>query len=705
MNAPLLVELLCEELPPKALARLGAAFATGIRDGLAKRGLVDAASEPLEFATPRRLAMGLRQVRSASEPRALEVKLMPVSVGLDASGKPTAALEKKLHAAGLSGIDPARFKRRLDGKAEALFVDTTTPAVPLARALQEALDETLAQLPIPKAMSYQLADGKTTVRFVRPAHGLVALHGPDLVPVRALGLEAGRVTRGHRFQGAARLEIARADDYERALAEEGGVIASFARRRADILAQLEAHAKKQGDSLGAREGIEALVDEVTALVEMPTVYAGKFEPEFLAVPAECLTLTMRQNQKYFPLFDAAGKLTNRFLIVSNMRLDDPTNIVQGNERVVRPRLADARFFFETDRKTKLAERVPQLGSVVYHAKLGTQLERVERMRRLATRIQALLPRGAVGMPYADRAALLAKADLVTFMVGEFPELQGIMGRHYAAADGEEPSVVRAIEQHYWPRFAGDQLPVGDVSVAVALADKLYTLAGLFGIGAQPTGDKDPFALRRNALGVVRILVEGGFNLSLDALVNVAFAVFPKGMLGDAHADLQAFILERLRGYLREKGFSANEVEAVLSKNPVRLHEVPRQLEAVRAFSALPESESLAAANKRVANILRQAAARGESFANVERTELREAAEIALFDALTGATKCASPLFDQGDYAGYLRSFAILKAPVDAFFDSIMVMAEDAAVRRSRLALLADLRREMNRFADISLLAA
>jgi len=705
MSAPLVVELLCEELPPKALARLASAFAAGIRDGLARRGLADAGAEPLEFATPRRLAMGLRQVRGASEPRPLEVKLMPVTVGLDSAGKPTAALEKKLQALGLAGIDPARFKRRIDGKGEALFVDTTRAAVPLAEALQAALDETLARLPIPKVMSYQLADGETTVQFVRPAHGLVALWGPDVVPITALGLTAGRTTRGHRFQGAARVELARADDYERSLAEDGGVVASFARRRADILAQLESHAQRQGASLGARPEYEPLLDEVTALVERATVYAGTFEEQFLAVPAECLALTMRQNQKYFPLFTADGKLTNRFLIVSNMRLEDPSNIVRGNERVVRPRLADARFFFETDKKVKLADRVAQLGAIVYHNKLGTQLDRVERLRRLASRIQSMLPRGEKGRPYADRAALLAKADLVTLMVGEFPELQGVMGKYYAEADAEEPSVVRAIEQHYWPRFSGDQLPAGDVSVAVALADKLETIVGMFGIGQQPTGDKDPFALRRHAIGVVRILVEGGYELSLSELTNHAFDVFPPKMLGQAHTDVALFIRERLRGYLREQGYTANEVEAVLSMGPVRLDPVPRQLAAIRDFMKLPEAESLAAANKRVANILRQAAAKGESFDKADPGALTEPAEIDLSKALASASAKARALLDQGDYSGYLAAFATLKQPVDTFFDQVMVMVDDALVRRNRLALLSDLRTAMNRIADISKLAA
>jgi glycyl-tRNA synthetase beta chain len=656
----------------------------------------------------------VRDVREKGVDQPVERKLMPLAVARAPDGNWSDALRKRLTKEGrpqladlpvdtAKGPDSLVIKK--EGGAEYVYLKSLEAGQPLERALQGAFDETIENLPIPKVMSYQLADGRT-VKFVRPAHGLVALLGSSVVAFESeLGLSAGRVTHGHRFQGTRDIVLASAEEYESRLRDEGGVIAGFDARREEIRRQLHTAAQATGSSLGLEGSYEALLEEVTALVEMPTVYEGSFEAEFLSVPPECLVLTMRQSQKYFPLFDAAGRLTNRFLIVSNMRLADPANIVRGNERVVRPRLADARFFFDTDKKTRLADRVPQLASIVYHGKLGTQLDGVERLRRLAVQIQARLPRGDKGKPYADRAALLAKADLVTLMVGEFPELQGVMGRYYAEADGEERSVCRAIEQHYWPRFAGDQLPTGDASVAVALADKLCTLAGLFGIGQQPTGDKDPFALRRAALGVVRILAEGGFDLSLRELIDEAFALFPKDLLGAAHADLEEFIVERARGYLREKGFGANAVESVLSTNRTRLHELPRQLQAVRAFAELPESESLAAANKRVANILRQAATKGESFANVSREELREPAELALFDQLAKVSSSARPLFDNGDYEGYLKSFAVLKAPVDAFFDTIMVMTEDAAARKSRLALLADLRREMNRVADISKLAA
>jgi glycyl-tRNA synthetase beta chain len=713
MSATLLVELQTEELPPKALRKLGEAFAEALTKGLVKREMAGANAASRAFATPRRLAVAIPDVKPQSEPRAVEVKLMPVTVALDANGQPTPALRKKMEAAGLANADPASFRRKVDGKTEMLFADAKTAAVPLAQALQGALDEAIAALPIPKVMTYQLADGATTVQFVRPVHGLVALHGSDVVPVKILGLEAGRETRGHRFQGASRVTLANADEYESRLANEGGVIASFQQRSDDIRRQLDEQAKHFQSSLGPAPGYEPLLDEVTALVEKPTVYAGEFEREFLTVPAECLVLTMRQNQKYFPLFDSAGKLTNRFLIVSNMRLDDPSNIVQGNERVVRPRLADARFFFETDKKTKLADRVLQLRSIVYHNKLGSQLDRIERLRHLASRIQETLPRGEKGKPYADRAAFLAKADLVTLMVGEFPELQGVMGKYYAEADGEQPSVARAIEQHYWPRFAGDALPTGDASIAVALADRMDTLVGMFSIGQRPTGDKDPFGLRRAALGVVRILMETPLPIELQPLIRTAIGQFPqvlRDQLEPLVSEVWSFIRERLENLLRERGYTAHEVAAVLEVQSDesqydRLDLVPRKLEAVRAFRKLPEAESLAAANKRISNILRQATQKGEQYGSVEEGALGEALERDLYRALRDASKAATPHFERGDYAEYLKSFAVLKTPVDAFFDGVMVMVEEPLVRRNRLGLLSELQTQMNRVADISKLAA
>jgi glycyl-tRNA synthetase beta chain len=697
MNATLLVELLTEELPPKALNRLGEAFAAGIEAGLRKRGFLADDSGATSYATPRRLTVSVTAVRAATEPRKIEVKLMPVSVGLTPDGVPTPALLKKLAAAGLEGLDPAALGRRIDGKAESLFAETVLPPVTLAAGLQAALEEAIAGLPIPKVMGYQLADGETTVQFVRPAHGLVALHGADVVPVSVLGLAAGRRTQGHRFEGQRDIELAHAGDYARRLAAEGRVVAGFAERRTMIREALEAAAAREGASLGDAGDYAALLDEVTALVELPTVYVGRFEAEFLAVPQECLILTMRQNQKYFPLFDADGRLTAKFLLVSNLCPQDPSRIVQGNERVVRPRLADARFFFDTDRKTKLADRVPQLATIVYHGKLGTQLERVERLRKLATRIQTKLPRGARGMPYADRAALLAKADLVTLMVGEFPELQGIMGKYYAQADDEEPSVVRAIEQHYWPRFAGDQLPDGDVSIAVALADRLDALAGLFSIGQVPTGDKDPYGMRRAALGVIRILVERHLDLDFHELVNHAFEPFPS----QAPVELQEFVFDRLRGYLRELGYTTNQVEAVVSLKDVRFDLLPARLAAVDAFSKLPESEALAAANKRVKNILDRS---GRSY-TIDDNLFAQDEERRLAEVLREKSVVVEASVAEENFERALLTLAEIRADVDAFFDKVLVNTEDLAVRENRLALLTALERLLNRVADISRLAA
>ena len=697
MNATLLVELFTEELPPRALGRLGEAFASLVEAGLRKRGFLGEACAATAFATPRRLAVSLTDVLAATAPKSVEVKLMPVAVGLSGDGQPTPALRRKLAASGLEGLDPASLKRRLDGKAETLFADAVAPAVALADGLQAALEEALAGLPIPKVMSYQLSDGATTVQFVRPAHGLVALHGTEIVKVSVLGLAAGRVTHGHRFQGARDIALAGADEYAGRLSAEGGVLAGFGERRAAILEALSAAAAREGATLGEPGDYAALLDEVTALVEMPTVYAGRFEREFLEVPQECLILTMRQNQKYFPLFDAEGRLAEKFLLVSNLRPADPSRIVQGNERVVRPRLADARFFYQTDRKTRLAERVPQLATIVYHGKLGTQLERVERLRKLATRIQMKLPRGAKGMPYADRAALLAKADLVTLMVGEFPELQGIMGKYYAAADDEEPSVVRAIEQHYWPRFAGDQLPDGDVSIAVALADRLDALAGLFSIGQVPTGDRDPFGLRRAALGVIRILAERGLDLDFHDLVRQAAEPFA----GKATAELEDFVYERLRGYLRELGFTTNQVEAVVCQRPARFDQVRARLEAVAAFARLPESEALAAANKRVKNILDKSGRSGR----VDSALFAQDEERRLHAALSSMEPGVEEKVARADFAPALLALAGVRADVDAFFDKVLVNAEDLAVRENRLALLTGLERLLNRVADISRLAA
>jgi glycyl-tRNA synthetase beta chain len=695
----LVVELLCEELPPKALKKLGEAFASGIADGLKAAGLAQGDAQATPFATPRRLGVHVTGVAAKAADRALQQKLMPAAVALDAQGQPTPALVKKLAALGFGPEAVADLKRLPDGKAESLFLDSTVAGATLAEGLQKALDETLAKLPIPKVMSYQLADGWSDVHFVRPAHRLVALFGADVVPVRALGLEAGRVTQGHRFEAAApTISVHDADSHARQLAEEGAVIASFDARRAEIVRQLQAHAAREG---GRPIDDDALLDEVTALVERPNVLACGFDADFLAVPQECLILTMKANQKYFPLLDAAGRLTHRFLVVSNIRPQDPAAVIQGNERVVRPRLADAKFFFDQDRKKSLAERVPGLARVVYHGKLGSQGERVERVREIARAIAAEL--GDHGLvDRADTAARLAKADLLTDMVGEFPELQGVMGGYYARHDGLGDEIAQAIEDHYRPRFAGDTLPRNRTGLVVALADKLETLVGLFGVGQVPTGDKDPFALRRHALGVVRMLVEAALPLDLDTLLALAVPAFGT-LISDPRAAVAEFVFDRLAGSLREQGYSAHEVDAVLALAPQRLAEVPRRLEAVRAFAALPEAAALAAANKRIGNILKKSAE--PVTAQADPALFAEAQERALWGALNDVRAQADALFEHGEYTASLQALAALRAPVDAFFDGVMVNAEDARVRANRLGLLAILHATMNRVADLSRLSS
>ena len=695
----LLVELLVEELPPKALARLGEAFAGGLLEQLQAQGLASAASRLTAFASPRRLAAHITGVAAQAADKPLSQKLMPASIGLDAAGNATPALLKKLQALGIAATAVPQLKRAMDGKAEALFHDSTVKGVTLAEGLQKALHDALAKLPIPKVMTYQLADGWTDVRFVRPAHGLVALHGSQVVPVEALGLAAGRSTRGHRFEAAvASISLEHADSYASDLREQGAVIASFADRRAEIARQLREAAARVGG--GARPiDDDALLDEVTALVERPNVLTCQFEPAFLEVPQECLILTMKANQKYFPMLDGQGRLTNKFLVVSNVSPADPSAVIGGNERVVRPRLADARFFFDQDRRKTLESRVPGLAKVVYHNQLGTQGERMERVRAIARVIGAALG-GDQLAHQADTAARLAKADLLTDMVGEFPELQGIMGSYYARHDGLGDEIAGAIEDHYRPRFAGDALPRSRLGLVVALADKLETLAGLFAIGQLPTGDKDPFALRRHALGIVRMLMEADLPLALGELVTEALGLFPQAQPATAQ-QLTAFIYERLAGLLREQGYSAQEVDAVLALHPQRLGEVLHRLEAVRAFAALPEAQSLAAANKRIGNILKKAE---RADAHVNEALLKEGAEQALYAATRRLAPEASRQFEAGDYTGSLQTLAALRQPVDAFFDHVMVNAEDADLRLNRLGLLATLHQAMNRVADLARLA-
>jgi glycyl-tRNA synthetase beta chain len=709
----LLVELFVEELPPKALKKLGEAFAMALYQSLDDQNFIESSAtiatnkdeaDPATydvFASPRRLAVLIRGVRARALDIQRQVKLMPASVGLDAAGAATPALLKKLQALGADASAVSSLRRAMDGKAEALFYESLVKGITLTLGLAKALLVSLDKLPIPKVMTYQLADGWSTVSFVRPVHGLLALHGAEIVPIHMFGLGAGNTTHGHRFEAAVDpMVIKHADSYAATLASEGAVIASFEARRSEIVRQLAEAAARVG---GGAKPIEddALLDEVTALVERPNVLVCEFENEFLLVPQECLILTMKANQKYFPLLDAHGKLTNRFLVVSNIRPADASAVIGGNERVIRPRLADAKFFFDQDRKKPLGSRVAGLSKVVYHNKLGTQGERVERVRAIAKVIGAQLGSDALAAQ-ADQAAQLAKADLLTDMVGEFPELQGIMGRYYALNDGLGHEVADAIEDHYKPRFAGDELPRNTTGLVTALADKLETLAGLFSVGQLPTGDKDPFALRRHALGIVRMLMERDLPLALDELIGQAVVLFPQADSKTA-AVLSDFIYERLAGSLREQGYSAQEVDAVLALRPQRLGDVAKRLAAVRAFAALPEAPALAAANKRIGNILKKAD--GAVDPHVSEILLKEPAEQALYEGMRKVTPRARSQFESGDYTGSLQTLAALRETVDAFFDGVMVNAQEADLRLNRLGLLATLHQAMNRVADLSRLAA
>jgi glycyl-tRNA synthetase beta chain len=708
MNQTLLIELLTEELPPKALAKLADAFCAGMINGLKSRAFLETDSVATSYATPRRLAVSITNVRADSPDKSIREKVLPASVALDANGNPTAPLAKKLAAlansANVAMLTIDDLERAPDGKADSFFHTYTAPGSALQGGLQQTLDEAIAKLPIPKLMSYQRPDG-STVQFVRPVHKLIALHGADIIPISILGLTAGNVTLGHRFLSQGGLTIAHPDGYASTLEEQGKVIAGIAARKEKIRNAL---LEKAGDDRVLMP--ESLLDEVTALVEWPVVYECNFERAFLSVPQECLILTMQTNQKYFALTDAAGKLRSRFLIVSNLETADPQHIIQGNERVVRPRLSDAKFFFEQDKKKKLADRLPGLANVVYHNKLGTQAQRTERVKALAGKIAGMMN---ADVALAERGALLAKTDLLTDMVGEFPELQGIMGTYYARHDGEPEEVARAISEHYQPRFAGDALPVTATGAIVALADKLETLVGIWSIGLFPTGEKDPFALRRHALGILRILMEKKLSLSIRNLIQVALdeiSIYGREQLSKGKmlgivippvSEIYIFILDRLRYLLRDRGYSAANVEAVLSLELDNLDSIIERLDAVNAFAALPEAEALAAANKRITNILKKTAGAADT---VQTALLQETAEKNLHAAMTQLKPQADAAFANGDFTGTLKALAALRQPVDAFFTDVMVMADDERLRNNRIALLLNLHGMMNRVADISKLA-
>lgn len=687
-TAPLLVELLTEELPPKALRSLGDAFADALARKLREDGFAPQDTAVRAFATPRRLGVLVDKVAGQAPDQPRTVLGPAVGAGLDKEGKPTLALQG---FARKQGVDVAALTRVPGAKGEQFAHQSVVAGGRIDNVLALHVADALRRLSVAKVMRWGAGDAE----FVRPVHALVMLHGDRVVPGTVLGLESGRVTRGHRFLSQGDIELRHAAGYERDLQEKGRVIASFAERRTRIEALLRECAG--GAHLAAGD---ALLDEVTALVEWPVAHEGHFEKAFLEVPQECLMLTMRQNQKYFPLIDGQGKLLNRFLLVANVRTEHPGQIIHGNERVLRARLADAKFFYDQDRRRRLESLVPQLAGVVYHNKLGSQLERVERFERLAG---AIADRLDANEALARRAARLAKADLLTGMVGEFPELQGVMGMHYARHDGEPEAVAHAIEAHYRPRFAGDDLPGDRIGDAVALADKLDTLTGIWGIGLAPTGDKDPFGLRRAALGVLRILAEHALPLDCVELLRMARAGYGATTLDrDTVERLHEFMLDRLRSYLRDREFAADEIESVVGQRPSRIDLVTPRLEAVRAFRKLPEAESLAAANKRIRNILRQAdAARPQPDAGL----LRDAAERALFATVQKLAPATRAEVERRAYADALKLLAGARADVDRFFDEVLVMAEDATLRGNRLALLAQLDELMNQVADISKLAA
>jgi glycyl-tRNA synthetase beta chain len=696
--ATLLIEVFTEELPPKSLRKLGDAFAASLSDSLKAAGLSTAESITTSFASPRRLAVQITRVLSKAADFPVREKVLPVSVAFDADGKPTPPLLKKLSALGYPDIDIASLERSGQDKNEALYLNVKARGAVLQNTVQTALVHALQTLPIAKMMHYQVkqANGSLEdVQFARPAHRIVALHGSTPLQIHALGIDSANQTEGHRFLAPSVLTISDADQYAAQLLTNK-VMANFNERRAHIEAELLKAAN--GDTVLMPSN---LLDEVTALVEWPSVYACHFDAEFLEVPQECLILTMQTNQKYFALTDAAGKLRNRFLIVSNIETTTPQSIIQGNERVVRPRLSDARFFFQQDQKRPLSSRVADLGKVVYHNQLGTQLERTKRVGAIATTIATdLQSKGsAVNPKQVARAAELAKTDLLTDMVGEFPELQGIMGSYYAQHDGE----------HYQPRFAGDLLPSSMTGTVLAIADKLETLVGIWGVGLAPTGDKDPYALRRHALGVCRLLLEKNLPCSLPDLIELARGQFKQAGVqekADAAA-IYVFVIDRLRAYLRDqteagKPFTTAEIDAVLSQQPAQLNDLMDRLRAVREFNALPESAQLAAANKRISNILKKTTT--PIPAQCSAAALTLPAEIALHGALQKAIPLLTSAYGQRQFVPLLRTLVDLSQPIDQFFADVMVMDPDPALRDNRLALLQQLHHQMNLVADLGTLA-
>ena len=681
-----LVEIGTEELPPKALKTLATSFADNVEAQLNQAGLT---FDKIEwFAAPRRLAVKVLNLATQQPSKEIEKRGPAVSAAFDAEGKPTKAAEGWARGC---GITVEQAERIATDKGEWLVHRAKIEGQPTKNLLNDIVANALAKLPIPKPMRW--AD--KTVQFIRPVHTVTMLLGDELIEGEILGVASARIIRGHRFLGEKEFEIQHADQYPQLLREKGSVVADFNERKAEILAKSQAKATALG---GVADIEESLLEEVTSLVEYPNVLAAKFEERFLAVPAEALVYTMKGDQKYFPIYDKDGKLLPHFIFVSNINPEDPTAIIEGNEKVVRPRLTDAEFFFKTDLKQKLVDRLPRLETVLFQQQLGTLKDKTDRIEQLAGEIAKQI---GADEAKAKRAGLLSKCDLMTNMVFEFTDTQGVMGMHYARHDGEDEEVAVALNEQYMPRFAGDELPKSLVASAVALADKFDTLTGIFGIGQAPKGSADPFALRRAALGALRIIVEKNLPLDLEDLVKKSAALFGDKLTNqNVVADVVDFMLGRFRAWYQDEGIAVDVIQAVLARRPTRPADFDARVRAVSHFRTLDSAEALAAANKRVSNILAKAdAAIGE----INLTACVEPAEKALAEAVLALRTEVQPLIAQGDYTAVLDKLANLRAPVDSFFDNVMVNAEDPALRQNRLAILNTLQGLFLQVADISVL--
>ena len=681
-----LVEIGTEELPPKALKTLATSFADNVEAELNQAGLT---FDKIEwFAAPRRLAVKVLNLATQQPSKEIEKRGPAVSAAFDAEGKPTKAAEGWARGC---GITVEQAERIATDKGEWLVHRAKIEGQPTKNLLNDIVANALAKLPIPKPMRW--AD--KTVQFIRPVHTVTMLLGDELIEGEILGVASARTIRGHRFLGEKEFEIQHADQYPQLLREKGSVVADFNERKAEILAKSQAKATALG---GVADIEESLLEEVTSLVEYPNVLAAKFEERFLEVPAEALVYTMKGDQKYFPIYDKDGKLLPHFIFVSNINPEDPTAIIEGNEKVVRPRLTDAEFFFKTDLKQKLVDRLPRLETVLFQQQLGTLKDKTDRIEQLAGEIAKQIGADEVK---AKRAGLLSKCDLMTNMVFEFTDTQGVMGMHYARHDGEDEEVAVALNEQYMPRFAGDELPKSLVASAVALADKFDTLTGIFGIGQAPKGSADPFALRRAALGALRIIVEKNLPLDLEDLVKKSAALFGDKLTNqNVVADVVDFMLGRFRAWYQDEGIAVDVIQAVLARRPTRPADFDARVRAVSHFRTLDSAEALAAANKRVSNILAKAdAAIGE----INFTACVEPAEKALAELVLALRTEVQPLIAQGDYTAVLDKLANLRAPVDSFFDNVMVNAEDPALRQNRLAILNTLQGLFLQVADISVL--